>query len=122
MLIMVMIMDSNFSNYDVGNRIRELRTKMKLSQESLALNAKITPAYLGQIERGQKNPTIALLEKICRALHISLTDFFESSSSSKMPFDAPTSQILQLLAQRSVKEKEYIAHMISELNSLLDSD
>ena len=38
--------------------------------------AEITTAYLGQIERNEKNPTVAVVEKICGALGIGLAEFF----------------------------------------------
>lgn len=63
-------------NFSVGQRIRELRKQNYLSQEQLALAAEITTAYLGQIERNEKNPTVAVVEKICGALGIGLAEFF----------------------------------------------
>ena len=53
---MVIELDSNFR---IGNRVRELRLACGLSQEQLALEANITPAYLCQVERGNRNPTVA---------------------------------------------------------------
>lgn len=40
--------------YNMGRRLRELREQAQLSQEQTALATNITPAYLGQIERGEK--------------------------------------------------------------------
>lgn len=56
--------------YKVGERIRDFRIERKMSQESLALNSGIHPAYLGKIERGEKCPTIDTLSKICEGLKI----------------------------------------------------
>jgi transcriptional regulator with XRE-family HTH domain len=52
----------------IGESIRILRTGKGLSQEQLALNAGVNTSYIGQIERGEKNPTIKTLEKIAVAL------------------------------------------------------
>ena len=57
-------------SYKVGERIRDFRTERKLSQEALALNSGVHPAYLGKIERGEKCPTIDTLSKICEGLKI----------------------------------------------------
>lgn len=54
----------------IGARIREFRIARKLSQEGLALNSGMHPAYLGKIERGEKCPTIDTLSKICSGLKI----------------------------------------------------
>ncbi len=40
------------------------------------MKAELNPAYLGQIERGLKCPTIDTLNKIVCALEVSLPEFF----------------------------------------------
>ena len=61
---------------DVGSRIRYFRHLRKLSQEQLALQAGINPAFLGHLERGLKSPTITTLEKLVRALDITFEELF----------------------------------------------
>jgi transcriptional regulator with XRE-family HTH domain len=56
----------------IGEKIRFLRLKKGLSQEQLALHAGINTSYLGQVERGEKNPTIKTLEKIAGGLDTTL--------------------------------------------------
>lgn len=63
-------------NYNLGKRIRELRTSKKMSQEDLALTAGITTAYLGSVERNIKSPTFRVLLCIVNSLNITLTEFF----------------------------------------------
>ncbi|WP_339243078.1 helix-turn-helix transcriptional regulator [Paenibacillus sp. FSL F4-0243] len=60
----------------IGEDIRILRLKNGFSQEQLALNAGVNTSYIGQIERGEKNPTIKILEQISIALEITLVDLF----------------------------------------------
>ncbi|MDU2209875.1 MAG: helix-turn-helix transcriptional regulator [Eubacterium sp.] len=67
----------------IGENIRLLRIKSGLSQEQLALNAGVNTSYIGQIERGEKNPTIKTLEKIASALSIDLIDLLYPSYPSK---------------------------------------
>ena len=52
----------------LGKRVRELRKKRKFTQEKLAELAGIDISYLGNIERGTENPTVATLEKLAAAL------------------------------------------------------
>ena len=61
----------------MGNRIRDLRNKMGLSQEKLALKAGVDRTYLAGIESGKRNATITSIEKIVIALEITLSDFFD---------------------------------------------
>jgi ribosome-binding protein aMBF1 (putative translation factor) len=55
-------------NKKVGFNIRKYREKKGWSQEQLALEADLHRAYIGQIERGEKNIGLVNLEKIARAL------------------------------------------------------
>lgn len=61
---------------ELGNKIRILRTNLSISQEELAFKSGISPAHLGQIERGLKSPTITTVKKIADALNVSLADLF----------------------------------------------
>lgn len=55
----------------LGQRIREARKNKGLTQEQLAEIAGIGLMYLGEIERGQKMPSLKILCKIIEALDIS---------------------------------------------------
>ena len=61
---------------NVGAKIRYFQKRLFLSQEALAFKANIHPAYLGKLERNEKNPTIGTLEKIISAIGISYGEFF----------------------------------------------
>lgn len=47
-----------------------------MSQEQLALEAGLNPAFLGHLERGLKSPTITTLGKLVRALDITFEELF----------------------------------------------
>jgi transcriptional regulator with XRE-family HTH domain len=58
----------------VGFNIRKIREEKGISQEKLAHLADLHRAYIGQIERGEKNIGIRNLEKIAKALGVKLRD------------------------------------------------
>ena len=62
---------------DLGKRIRDLRKSRGISQEDLALQAKMTRTYLAQIENGKVNPSIGKIKKIAESLNISLYEIFK---------------------------------------------
>jgi len=64
-------------NKQLGYRIRYLRQEKKMSIEDLALEAGINRNYLGDLERGTRNPTLIILNKIAKALEIDLSTLFE---------------------------------------------
>jgi transcriptional regulator with XRE-family HTH domain len=59
-----------------GRKVREERDKLGLSQEELAARAGVHRTYIGMIERAEKNITLENIEKIAKALKISIADFF----------------------------------------------
>lgn len=61
----------------LGLRIKYLRSIKKWSQEDLALEANINKNYISDIERGTRNPTLMILERIANALEISLAELFK---------------------------------------------
>ena len=60
----------------IGLRIKELRTKKRLTQEELAWEADVNRTYMNHVEKGRKNISVQSLEKIIRALGVSISDFF----------------------------------------------
>ncbi len=61
-------------NTRVGFNIRKIREDKGLSQEKLAALSDLHRAYVGQIERGEKNIGLKNLEKIALALGIDTKD------------------------------------------------
>jgi transcriptional regulator with XRE-family HTH domain len=63
----------------VGQRIKELRNGIGISQEALANKAEIDRTYVTDVENGRRNISIQNLEKLLSALQVSFKDFFDSS-------------------------------------------
>jgi len=57
-------------NKQVGLNIKKYRARKNMTQEELAFQANLHRAYVGQIERGEKNIGLVNLEKIAKALNI----------------------------------------------------
>ena len=60
----------------VAINIRKLRVRRALSQEVLAVDAEIDRTYVSRLERGLENPTVAVLERLARALNGRIVDLF----------------------------------------------
>lgn len=58
----------------IGQNLRKIREGKRITQEQLALNAGLNRAYIGYIERGERNPSTDTLVKISRALKVSPKD------------------------------------------------
>ena len=60
----------------VGKRVKELRNRLGISQEELADIAELDRTYITSVECGKRNISIVNIEKLSKALQVSLTEFF----------------------------------------------
>ncbi|WP_276133270.1 helix-turn-helix domain-containing protein [Polluticoccus soli] len=67
----------------VGQRVRELRHELRLSQEALANKAGVDRTYMTDVENGRRNISVEILEKIILALETSFQDFFTAKEFKK---------------------------------------
>jgi transcriptional regulator with XRE-family HTH domain len=57
-----------------GDRVRERRHQLGLSQEGLAHRAGIARAYIGSLESGERNPSLDTVARLASALDIDASD------------------------------------------------
>ena len=60
-----------------GQRVRNERIRLRISQEELASRADVHRTYIGIIERAEKNITLENIEKVCKALNLTIGEFFK---------------------------------------------
>lgn len=60
----------------IGNRIKELRNNLRISQEELSFRSGVHRTYIASLEVGKRNISICTLEKILIALEVSFNEFF----------------------------------------------
>lgn len=65
--------------FKIGQRIKELREQSNMSQKDLAYAADLDRSYIASIENGQRNVSIVNIEKISKALSVTLKDFFNDN-------------------------------------------
>jgi transcriptional regulator with XRE-family HTH domain len=64
----------------LGTAIKKQRSSLGISQEELAHRAGLHRTYVSDLERGARNPSIDSIEKIARALELSVSKLFEGAS------------------------------------------
>lgn len=106
-------------NSILGKRIREERSKIGLTQEKLAEFADISPAYMGRIERGERNITVKTLVRIANALGTTIDYLLKDTI--EVEDDSQVKQWLQLTADRTDKEKQMAIDVIKVMFGHLDS-
>lgn len=61
---------------EVGDRIRTIRKAKGLTQEELGEKADLHYKYIGEVERGEVNPSVETLAAVAKALDINITQLF----------------------------------------------
>jgi transcriptional regulator with XRE-family HTH domain len=62
--------------FDIGERLREIRERYGLSQRALAARADVTNGMISMIEKNRSSPSVATLKKILNGFPMSLAEFF----------------------------------------------
>lgn len=60
----------------LGVRLRHWRRTQRLTQEQLAERAGLSYKFIGEVERGNGNPTVDTLSKLSRALDVDVVELF----------------------------------------------
>jgi len=64
-------MNGNMIDYEIiGKRLRDSREAHGMTQAELADGIGVCTSYIGQLERGEKKPSIETIVKVCAALNI----------------------------------------------------
>jgi transcriptional regulator with XRE-family HTH domain len=61
---------------NIGRRIKQLRETANMSQKDLAYTSDLDRSYIASVENGQRNISIVNIEKIAKALGVTLKEFF----------------------------------------------
>lgn len=97
-----------------GQRIKEQRKKLGLTQEGVSEKVGITPSYFSQIESGIRKAGIKTFVSISNVLGVSL-DYILCNTNKKLShkdLDDIEYQIIYHLKNFSKKDKKFILDMI----------
>jgi transcriptional regulator with XRE-family HTH domain len=97
----------------VGQRIRAIRASRGLSQEQLAERAGVSYKFIGDVERGQGNPTVTWLDAVARGLGVSVKDLVSDEDAPAISYSSLSGR--DVAAMREAKERlEGILHRFGE--------
>ena len=61
----------------LAKNLRKLRTAKGWSQEEFAFEAGIHRTYISDLERGARNPTISVVDKLAKALGVNVGELLD---------------------------------------------
>ena len=90
----------------IGRRIRSLRTAKGLTQQQLGHQADVDYKFIGEIERGNMNPSFKVLVKIAKVLDIDLPEIlrFEQEISDPKELETRIKQIIRALSAEKLQK------------------
>ena len=100
----------------VGQRIRNYRMQLGLSQEKLAELSGCHPTYIGQLERGEKNATLESIDKVASSLKVSLSKLLENLGAENSPEQNIPLRCYEFLLTKSQEEQEQILKILMEMD------
>ena len=63
-----------------GKIVRKRRRALDLSQEELGDKAELNRGYISDIERGLRNPSLEVIDRIAKALGMDLAELFAENN------------------------------------------
>ena len=90
----------------MGRRIRSLRKTKKWTLEELGERAATNHKHIGEIERGQQNPSFAVLVKIAAAMGVQLPELFrfESEELSRKEVEKDIARIVKFIPENVLRQ------------------
>jgi len=98
----------------LGLRIRSLRKLKGWTQQELGNRADINYKFLGEIERGQQNPSFEVLVKIASALGVDLPEVFrfEQEITDRKELDNRIRTILKALPDSDLSQVLFLLRVL----------
>ncbi|MBI2833019.1 MAG: helix-turn-helix transcriptional regulator [Acidobacteria bacterium] len=99
----------------IGERLRALRLERGLTQEQLGERADLSYKFIGEVERGDANPTVGTLDMLATALGVTIAEFFDKAAEKSAPAAgfALTSKDVQVVRE-AVRSLEHLLDHVEE--------
>lgn len=104
---------------NLGSRIREERQRARLTQEQLAELVGCNESYIGQIERGVKNPSLEIIVGIANALNVTV-DYLLADNVKVDQLNGLMDEIITLIKERDPEDVRFLITINRLFLDLLD--
>lgn len=102
----------------VGKRIRKARKAKDLTLEELAECCGLHPAYIGQLERGERNATIATLESVSYALNVPIERFVEYITPGMASQETAANECYNLILEQTPRTQKRLLAILQNMAQL----
>ncbi len=103
----------------IGVRIRNIRIEKGISQEELAFRINTSAAYVSNIERGIKKPSLMKLIDISDVLHITVNDLiYDNPDFINKYYD---DELFKILSACELEKQEIVKNSIKDIIQLFNT-
>jgi transcriptional regulator with XRE-family HTH domain len=67
----------------IGWNLKRLRAELEITQEDFATDSGFDRGYISGVERGVRNPSILVLERIARALGVDVAELLDEGKAAQ---------------------------------------
>jgi len=97
-----------------GRKVRAVREALHVSRELAAEKSGITANYLGEVERGEKWPSLEIICAIATALNVSLSTFFEFETQETDP-GVLIQMLHRVIEKRTIEQQQQALRVLRGL-------
>ncbi len=102
----------------IGLAVRRLRSDRDFTLQALADESGVSKSYLGDIEKGRKNPTTDVIEAIAEALGVPARELlYHAALDEDDPFLQPEQLMLEEVVEDDAETRE-LAHLVKRMRTV----
>ncbi len=90
--------------FDIGSRLKAVRTGKNLSQRELARKSGVTNGLISQIEQNHSSPSVASLKRILDAIPMTLSEFFSLAGPTEKKIFYAADELRELNPERVFRQ------------------
>lgn len=98
MVLIDFVKGNTLNDVNVGEKLREIRSKRNFSLRVLAEKSELSINTLSLIENGKSSPSVSTLQKLANALDVPIASFFSAASDNQQVISTQKSNRAKLKA------------------------
>lgn len=102
----------------IGERLKQIRESKEMSQGDIERKTGLLRCYISRVENGHTVPAIETLEKMARAMDVSMAQLFQENGREPEPLKLPSRPTLKL----SQKDAGVISKLSNFVPRMKDRD
>lgn len=105
-------------NVIIGERLKQIRVMKNMSQGDIEHKTGLLRCYISRVENGHTVPSIDTLEKVARAMGVTMAQLFQENGKEPEPLKLPSRPALKL----SRKDAAFVARLSVSVSRMKDRD